>query len=637
MKSSFGDAVNVSNQIIKMGFWPGGDRDGNPFVKAATTLQVAKSLKDAVLKSYHFDVIKLKRRLTFKGVDTSLITLDKKLHSNLYNPADGVEMNTDILCSSLQDIRNQLVNNHNGLFVELVEDLINKIGIFGMHFASLDVRQESSVHGALLNEVAKISDALPDNYNDLNESEKIKIITNITQTIDGNALNDELHKDALELVSVIKTIQQNNGELGCNRYIISQCHSALNAVEVIGIFLLGGWKADELTVDIVPLFETVDDLKLAAETMRTLYENTFYKQHLQRRKNKQTIMLGFSDGTKDGGYLMANWSIYKAKESLTAISKQYEIDVVFFDGRGGPPARGGGKTNQFYASMGKNISNKEIQLTVQGQTVSSNFGTIASAKYNMEQLLHAGISNGLFTDNEVTLQPNEEELLQQLAQTGYESYIALKEHPHFTEYLANASPLRFYAETNIGSRPSKRGGSNKLELKDLRAIPFVGAWSQIKQNVSGYYGVGTALEKMDALGKLHHVKELYNNSLFFKTLLDNCEMAMAKCFFPLTGFLQNHPVYGEIWNMLQDEFERTKKYVLKLSGKTTLMENFPVDQLSIQMREKIVLPLVTIQQYALTKVRLMEEKNESNPIKETYEKLVMRCSFGIINAGRNSV
>ena len=636
MKNSFGDAMNTSNKIIKMGFWPGGDRDGNPFVKAATTLQVANTLKDAVLKSYHFDVIKLKRRLTFKGVDTALVMLDKKLHSSLYEN-DSEEMNAEILLSSLQDIRNQLVHDHNSLFVELVEELINKIEIFGMHFASLDVRQESSVHGKLLNAVAENSDALPTNYPDLSAPEKIDVITKISETIDGIILSDELHKDGLEVVKVIKTIQQKNGELGCNRYIISQCQSALNAMEVIAIFLLGGWKPEELTVDIVPLFETVDDLQFAAETMRTLYENTFYKKHLLRRKNKQTIMLGFSDGTKDGGYLMANWSIYKAKEALTAISKKYEIDVVFFDGRGGPPARGGGKTNQFYASMGKNISNKEIQLTVQGQTVSSNFGTIASAKYNMEQLIHAGISNGLLTDNEITLQPNEEALLQQLATASYSSYNTLKEHPYFIDYLANASPLRFYAETNIGSRPAKRGGSNRLELKDLRAIPFVGAWSQIKQNVSGYYGVGTALEKLEQAGKFLEIKELYNHSLFFKTLLDNCEMAMAKCFFPLTAFLQNHPVYGEIWNMLQEEFELTKKYINKLSGKSTLMENFPVDQLSIQMRERIVLPLVTIQQYALTKVRLIQESNEKNPMKETYEKLVMRCSFGIINAGRNSV
>ncbi len=174
-------------------------------------------------------------------------------------------------------------------------------------------------------------------------------------------------------------------------------------------------------------------------------------------------------------------------------------------------------------------------------------------------------------------------------------------------------------------------------MKDLRAIPFVGAWSQLKQNVTGYYGVGTALQALEQAGKWNELQHLYKHSLFFKTLLDNCEMAMKKCFFPLTAFLADHPVYGEIWKMVFEEYELTKKYVLKLSNKSELMGDYPIDQLSIEMRERIVLPLVTIQQYAITKVRKMEEQLIQNaPIKSTYEKLAMRCSFGIINAGRNS-
>jgi phosphoenolpyruvate carboxylase len=198
------------------------------------------------------------------------------------------------------------------------------------------------------------------------------------------------------------------------------------------------------------------------------------------------------------------------------------------------------------------------------------------------------------------------------------------------------SPLKFYAETNIGSRPTKRGAGAKLTLQDLRAIPFVGAWSQLKQNVTGYYGLGTALKKMEDKGAFQDLKLLYNRSAFFRTLIDNCEMAMKKCFFPLTAFLADHPTYGEIWRSIEGEYELTKKYILMLSGETELMANYPIEQISIQMRERIVLPLTTIQQYAISKVREMEEKNIQSPLKGGYEKLVMRCSFGIINAGRNS-
>jgi phosphoenolpyruvate carboxylase len=391
-----------------------------------------------------------------------------------------------------------------------------------------------------------------------------------------------------------------------------------------------------MPVDIVPLFETVDDLKQAAGVMKQLYENKVYRKHLQGRGRTQTIMLGFSDGTKDGGYLMANWGIYKAKEELTRISKAYDIDVVFFDGRGGPPARGGGKTHKFYASMGKNIANKQIQLTVQGQTVSSNFGTIDTAQFNIEQLLHAGVSNDLFSSKEVTLEGGEEELLQELSVESYKAYSMLKEHPSFLPYLNEVSPLRFYNETNIASRPTRRKSSGRLELKDLRAIPFVGSWSQLKQNVTGYYGVGKALQTLDKNGRWKEVKRLYENSPFFKTLLDNCEMAMKKCFFPLTEHYSRHPVFGEIWGLIYDEFELTQKYIFKLSGKNELMADYPVDQLSIQMRERIVLPLSTIQQYALSKITPLEKGGDNQPMKEVYEKLIIRSSFGIINAARNS-
>jgi phosphoenolpyruvate carboxylase len=200
----------------------------------------------------------------------------------------------------------------------------------------------------------------------------------------------------------------------------------------------------------------------------------------------------------------------------------------------------------------------------------------------------------------------------------------------------HVSPLKFYAETNIGSRPAKRGATSRLSLQDLRAIPFVGSWSQLKQNVTGYYGVGTALKKMEESGKLALLQSLYSRSAFFRTLIDNCEMAMKKCFFPLTAFLADHPTYGGLWRMMEAEYELTNRYILMLSGKTELMADYPIERISIQMRERIVLPLTTIQQYAITKVREIEEKNLPALLKSGYEKLVMRCSFGIINAGRNS-
>jgi len=636
LQNQFPDAIDKRNAVIKMGFWPGGDRDGNPFVKTETTLKVAESLRGAIIKCYYLDVRRLKRRLTFKGVDTIIAELEQKLYNNIFIPEQKMELSKEEILDPLIQIREIIIYQHNSLFVHLVDNLIGKVMIFGLHFATLDIRQDSSVHGNVLEAIAAREKLVPENYKEMSEAEKIEILTELSGRARPELYEDALVKDTLDSIAGVATIQKYNGEEGCNRYIISQCNSALNVLEVFGLFLLSGWKKEKMPVDIVPLFETVDDLQHAAGVMKQLYENKVYNKHLQGRGRTQTIMLGFSDGTKDGGYLMANWGIYKAKEELTRISKKYDIDVVFFDGRGGPPARGGGKTHKFYASMGKNISNKEIQLTVQGQTVSSNFGTIDTAQFNIEQLLHAGVSNDLFSSKEVTLEAGEEELLQELSLESYKAYSTLKEHPYFLPYLNEVSPLRFYNETNIASRPTKRKSTGRLELKDLRAIPFVGSWSQLKQNVTGYYGVGKALQTLDKKGRWKEVKRLYENSPFFKTLLDNCEMAMKKCFFPLTEHYSRHPVYGEIWTLIYDEFELTQKYIFKLSGKNELMADYPVDQLSIQMRERIVLPLSTIQQYALSKFLAVEKGGDNKPMKEVYEKLIIRSSFGIINAARNS-
>ena len=562
--------------------------------------------------------------------------MEKQLYSNIFIPGQRTNISKEEIMADLNKIRDILIYQHNGLFVHLVDNLLNKVEVFGLHFASLDIRQDNSIHHTVLEAVAAKTDALPSNYSKLDEKGKIEVLSSVSSDIGTHIFEEGIVKDTLQTIKAVKEIQQYNGVAGCNRYIISQCNSTLNVMEVFGLLRLCGWKEEELELDIVPLFETIDDLKQAGDVMRQLYENPIYRRHLSKRKNRQTIMLGFSDGTKDGGYLMANWSIYKAKEALTALSEQYEIDVVFFDGRGGPPARGGGKTHKFYASMGKHISNKEIQLTIQGQTVSSNFGTIDSAQFNIEQLLNAGSSNELFSVKEKTMEDHEENLLSELAEESFKSYQSLKEDPNFMDYLSQISPLKFYNETNIGSRPAKRGGGARLTLKDLRAIPYVGSWSQLKQNVTGYYGVGTALAQLEKKGRFGEVKALYQNSLFFKTLLDNCEMAMKKCFFPLTAYLADDPRYGEIWNRIYNEYELTKKYILQLTGSSELMAAYPVDQLSIQTRERIVLPLTTIQQFAMSRIRELEKNPSKAAFRQVYEKLVIRCSFGIINAGRNS-
>jgi len=632
------DGNPMDNEIIDLGFWPGGDRDGNPFVTTKITLAVAERLRQSILRSYYRDVRRLKRRFTFDGVQEILSKIEKRLYKHVVRSYSKVNFSQDIFLDELGKARKIIEEKHQSLFIEELDDFINKVRIFGFHFATLDIRQDSRVHHKAFTQIVKDlqhtgDTTFPKNYEFLDEEEQIEILAVVKGSIDPKMLTDDTSVSTIESIYALKEIQARNGERGANRYIISNNQTALNVMETFAMLNLCGFK-NELPVDVIPLFETVEDLQNAEQVMRTIYSNRTYRYHLEKRKNKQTIMLGFSDGTKDGGYLMANWGIFKAKEALTKVSREFNIEVIFFDGRGGPPARGGGKTHQFYASLGPTIEDKEIQLTVQGQTISSNFGTKNSAQYNLEQLISSGIKNDIFTKDQ--LNDKNRKLIEDMAEISYKTYVNFKNHAQFLPYLEKMSTLKYYAKTNIGSRPSKRGGSDKLDFSALRAIPFVGSWSQLKQNVPGFFGLGTALKKYEDANRFDEIIEFYNTSDFFKTLLENSMMSLTKSFFELTAYMADDAEFGEFWKLIFEEYKTTKRLLLKLTGHKELMENFPVGKASIEIREKIVLPLLTIQQFALKQIQELQNSEGNKEKIAVYEKMVMRSLFGNINASRNS-
>ena len=630
----------IKNPIVNLGFWPGGDRDGNPFVTTEITLNVAGRLRTSILKCYYFDIRALKRKLTFTGVDILINELESKLYRSVFYSQGELFITLPELKNQLELIKGITIKEHQSLYLDDINGLLQKINLFGFHFATLDIRQNSKIHDSVFKDVVAYLSSekslnFPKNYFELSETEKFDVLTDLNFDIHPDFFEDAMTKSTLSSIQAIKKIQDNNGELGSNRYIISNNESALNVMETFALLRLCNWEHPN--VDIVPLFESIDDLQQAHIIMEQLYNNKTYRNHLKERKDRQTVMLGFSDGTKDGGYLMANWSIYKAKETITEISRKYGINVIFFDGRGGPPARGGGKTHKFYASLGSTIENQEIQVTVQGQTISSNFGTIDSCRYNLENLLSAGVSNEIFNKDENNLSNSEKVIIDELAELGYKKYIDFKNHPLFIPYLEQMSTLKYYSKTNIGSRPAKRNTTAKLDFSALRAIPFVSSWSQLKQNVPGFFGVGTALKHFEATNQWEKVQKLYDDSLFFKTLLENSMMSLAKCFFPLTHYMKNDPVFGEFWQIIYNEFLETKRLLLKIAGHKELMENYPDGKASIAMREQIVMPLLTIQQYAMSRINeIQKEKNPDVALIAVYEKLVTRSLFGNTNASRNS-
>lgn len=623
IKKTFGNGhFHLHEDLIQLGFWPGGDRDGNPFVTADVTKRVSEELRSAILKSYYGNLKDVRRRLSFRGVSEVLGQLSTELYSAIFR---NERITAEDILKRLDEAEKILVEQHNSLFLDLLQNFKDRVKIFGTHFATLDIRQDSRIHQQVIDEVyhTKFGQSEADN------DEKFNELIQVSDKINADEFED-IVRDTLINVAQVKEIQLANGNRGMNRYIISNSDAVKDVMNVYAFFKITGYKDEEINIDIVPLFETMEGLDNAESVMTELYQNPIYKKHLERRGNQQTIMLGFSDGTKDGGYLKANWEIYKAKEVLTKLSEENGIKVVFFDGRGGPPARGGGKTHDFYASQGKTIANNKIELTIQGQTITSIFGNKEQAKFNFEQLLTAGVENDVFKNSKKDLTEKERALIIELANISYKKYSDLKAHPMFVPYLQEMSTLEYYGKTNIGSRPSKRGGGNELKFEDLRAIPFVGSWSQLKQNVPGFFGFGFAMQQLKEEGRFDEVRELYKGSDFFKTLVLNSMMSMNKSYFPLTYYIKDNPKFGEFWNVLFSEYNLSKDIMLELTGFKMLQEEDPLSRKSVKIREKIVLPLLSIQQYALMKI----QKGEGN--KAAYEKLVTRSLFGNINASRNS-
>ncbi|MEJ2163683.1 MAG: phosphoenolpyruvate carboxylase, partial [Robiginitalea sp.] len=578
-------------------------------------------------KCYYNDLKALQKKLSFRGVHGAIQELRDQVYVAMFDKEHALPLAQ--LMEPLMEIREVLVREYHGLYLKELDDFIDKVRIFRTHFATLDIRQDHRVHKKTVETVLRQQGYLKDSLEELSESELLKVLLEADFAIVPDRFEDPIVRDTLENISQLGQIQEKNGEAGCNRYIISNSEDIYSVLFVFGLFRWCGWDSQPVTFDIVPLFETMKGMEASETIMQALFDLPVYREHLTRRGDTQTMMLGFSDGTKDGGYLKANWSIFKTKENLSEVCRKNGVKALFFDGRGGPPARGGGKTHRFYAAQTGAIANHEIQLTVQGQTITSTFGTREQFIHNSEQLLTAGLSNAIYGKENV-IKPAQRELLETLSEISYSKYTELKNHQRFIPYLEQRSTLKYYKNANIGSRPGKRGNKEKLELSDLRAISFVGSWSQLKQNVPGYYGIGTALNTLKEEGRMADLQALFSEVAFFKALMLNSMMSLTKSYFELTRYMEEDPEFGEFWNMLHEEYQLSKQLLLEISGYDELMEDELVSKESIRIRERIVLPLLIIQQYALQKIG---HKGSKLPL---YEKIVTRSLYGNINASRNS-
>ena len=629
-----GEGLNMG--MLRIGFWPGGDRDGNPYVGADTTLRVARKLKLTLLRCYRKELREMRRLVTFKGLEGELDMLQSMIEEAIFNSSD-LSLKQEVLLEGLGRLERRVEEEFNGLYLDQIRQLMFKVRMFGMHFASLDIRQDARV-------VKKAFLALLEAQSGAAGSGGLRV---------------DVRSRGLGLFVCLRpTSQRHPGGRPSPRCVgqppghagdsAAQRRGGVSPVHPQQLRRGVGHRhpsrhgqsqrmgrADDvgpraaLRVHPRPRRgQGRDGQALHAPCVRSP------PGHTRRRPNRHARFFGRHQGRRLPPGQLGDLP-GQAKPDRHQPRTRTHGDVLRRSWW--PPARGGGNTHRFYASLGRDIENREIQTTIQGQTISSNFGIPKSAGFNLELLFTAGVKNRLFDEEETQISAADAALLDELGETSHAHYLALRNRPEFTEYLATFGTLKYYGATNIGSRPTSRAKDGAINFGDLRAIPFVGSWSQLKQNVPGYFGLGTALEALDREGRLDEAAGLYRRNAFFRTLVENSMQSMTKCDFRLTAHLSDHPKFGGLWNTVHEEFERTRVLVLAITGQADLMETVPAIKESIRLRDSIIQPLLVIQQFALTEMDRQVRGEASSWSPDMLRKLIIRTMYGIVNASRNAV
>ena len=632
--------------FLKYGSWIGGDRDGNPLVTDEVTENALRAQKDQALERYESDVFQLYELLS---VSTNRVPCDSGFLSELESDLAPLQssdsevldrfhhepyrqklillyrqlqkarkanqqpwseeqpdcIDSDQFLNTLISIRDSLIENKGAELVHgILENLIRRVEVFGFHLATLDVRQHAGKHRAAIAEVLDTFEITED-YLSLGEQEKIDLLSGLIESkrpLTRSMNFSEDTNNVLSIFELIATAQRRIGGEAMQTYIISMTESVSNMLEVLLLM-----KNADLVgkLDLVPLFETVADLKQAPETMKLLFGNSSYQQHLNARLQRQQIMIGYSDSNKDGGYLRANWMLFTAQRNLAETCNQHGVRLTLFHGRGGSLGRGGGPANRAILSQPPESVDGRIRVTEQGEVVSSRYSDHSVAKRHLQQLLHAVICS---TGKRPQYDKAERwgKIMDEISEVAFQKYRSLVEHPKFIEYFQTATPIELVEFLNIGSRPSRRKKAS-MSIDDLRAIPWVFSWTQCRANISSWFGIGSAIEQwcQSDSAKQQELNEMYREWLFFRTLFNNVHLGLARADMDIAALYAElaAPDARVVFDLIKDEFALTSTCVLQVTGHQELLETEQWLQHSIRVRNPYVDPLNYIQVALLERLR----------------------------------
>ncbi|BBG81515.1 TPA: phosphoenolpyruvate carboxylase [Streptococcus pneumoniae] len=657
---------------ITMGMWIGGDRDGNPFVTAKTLKQSALTQCEVIMNYYDKKIYQLYREFS---LSTSIVNVSKQVRemarqskdNSIYREKELYRRALFDIQSKIQATKTYLIEDEevgtryetaNDFYKDLIAirdsllenkgeslisgdfvELLQAVEIFGFYLASIDMRQDSSVYEACVAELLK-SAGIHSRYSELSEEEKCDLL--LKELEEDPRILSATHAEKSELLAkelaIFKTARVLKDKLGddvIRQTIISHATSLSDMLE-LAILLkeVGLVGTERARVQIVPLFETIEDLDHSEETMRKYLSLSLAKKWIDSRNNYQEIMLGYSDSNKDGGYLSSCWTLYKAQQQLTAIGDEFGVKVTFFHGRGGTVGRGGGPTYEAITSQPLKSIKDRIRLTEQGEVIGNKYGNKDAAYYNLEMLVSAAINRMITQKKSDTNTPNRyEAIMDQVVDRSYDIYRDLVfGNEHFYDYFFESSPIKAISSFNIGSRPAAR--KTITEIGGLRAIPWVFSWSQSRVMFPGWYGVGSSFKEFINKNpeNIAILRDMYQNWPFFQSLLSNVDMVLSKSnmniAFEYAKLCEDEQVKA-IYETILNEWQVTKNVILAIEGHDELLADNPYLKASLDYR----MPYFNILNYIQLELIKRQRRGE---LSSDQERLIHITINGIATGLRNS-
>lgn len=635
------ERFNDLRRVVRFGTWIGGDRDGNPYVTPEVTRATLVKLREAIIGKHMAQCLALEQTLSMsekhhpvspalsRMIDNAQrwpetaqavgaahpreryrqalrIIYARLAISATSDPVEGGPeagyANADALLADLRTIASSLRDNgHHALANGAIRDWIDRAEVFGLHFARLDIREDSrQLHNAIAETLDHLTPGTA--YADMDEQERQALLTapidaDAAKALDIDALSEPT-RNTVNLFVLLQHTAKHYGQDAMGELIVSMTHTPS---DVLAMLYLGRLAAGILGIEkplavlpAVPLFETIDDLRNADDTLDDLLKCAPYRAHVDATGGTQTCMVGYSDSCKDGGFLASNWRLYDAQSKLAITAQNHGVGLVLFHGRGGSLGRGGGPAARGVMSLPPESVNHRIRITEQGEVLAERYDDPEIAYRHVEQVCWATLL--VSTDQRERVADDWSEALNGATQASIDKYRALRDDDAFLAYFDRATPINTIETLPIGSRPSRRRGAR--ELANLRAIPYTFAWTQNRHLLTAWYGLGTGLATIDPGLQ----RAMYLGWPMFRGMIHNAELALAKCDMAIGRHYAALAAQGDpnadgmrLYDTVRAEFETTRNAVLALTGHDELLDGIAWLQRSIRVRNPYIDPLNLIQ------------------------------------------